>query len=226
MRTVLTIIFILLLVSFLSYAQPAKGQFSIFGGLSMPQGDFANNDFGEDAGFAKTGFCLGAEYVKPLNSPGLSWVTNVSIIFNSVDADPIAEGYGEEQGVDLSGDAGSYLNIPVMTGIRYQSETSPTMQIYGLAQVGLNYMKPPTVELSAEYITAEMETESKTSFGFGIGAGMILNNKYNIGFRYLTFGEQDLESTIDIPGIGTYDEDSEMSLSMILITVGIALGSN
>ena len=224
MRNILTIFLVLIFITCLGYAQSEKGTFGIFGGLSMPQGEFGDDEFEDDAGFAKMGFCIGGEYIKALNSPGLSWVTSISVVLNGLDADPIGDGYSEETGEDLSADAGSYINVPIMTGLRYHTETSPTMQMYGIAQVGLNYMKYPTVELKSDYGSADIEIDATTSFGFAIGGGIILNNKFNIGLRYLTFGDQDVDGKIKIPEQEDEDIESEFSLSFILITVGIPLG--
>jgi hypothetical protein len=226
MKNIFTFLLLIVFIAVMGYGQTGEGKFGIFGGLSMPQGEFADDDFEDDSGFAKMGFCIGGEYVKQLNSPGLSWVTNISVVLNGLDEDPIAEGYEEMAYEDFTADAGSYINVPIMTGLRYSTETSPTMQMYGIAQIGLNYMKYPTIELQGDDGSADIEIDATTSFGFAIGGGIIMNNKFNIGIRYLTFGDQDVDGELKIPYEDDVQIEGEFSLSYLLITIGIPLGSN
>lgn len=223
----ITIVF--LIIPCIINAQTGIGYFGLYGSLSIPQGDFgdddaaSNNDGPPDCGFAKTGFGLGAEFTLPLDSPGLGWITSANVILNGVDEDELA---GDD---DVIIDAGSWLNVPIMTGLRYESEVSPTMKIFGQCQLGLNLVKAPKIELEEDSEKAEVEWDMASSFGFSIGGGIIINNKINIGLRYFSLGEPEIE------GKWKYSEESgeesgkvkwELPISAMLFTVGVNFNSN
>ncbi len=210
------ILCILLFTGFTLYAQLPMGQFGIFGALSLPQGDFGDDDLEADNGIAKTGFGGGLSFTFPLGAPGLGWQTDGMIIFNSID-----QSVFEAEDLDVKG--GRWMNIPIMTGLKYSSGLSPMMEFFILAQVGLTLINGPDMEVSeagmADY--ENWEIGSGTSFGFGFGAGFTLNNKLNVSLRYLALGSAELDVTID--GETVIDADYEPSISMILLTAGINL---
>ncbi len=211
----------------LCYAQ----NFTLYGGLAMPRGDFGDNDLdNNDAGFAKTGLVLGGEYAIPMGSPGLFGVIGVSMVRNSFDEDVFQDAAGDE----FSFDIGPWYNVPIMAGLKYQSEMSPGMRFYATGQVGLNIIKGPKFEESSAYYgeSVEITWDTANSFGFGIGGGVVINDKINLGIRYLSLGEADLEGTVDWTGDGDSGsedvkwEDEDMfdgvpPLSILLLTVGI-----
>ena len=176
---------------------------------------------------------MGAEFTLPLGSPGLGWITSATFILNGFDEDEL-EDYVEDELEDYVDegkmDAGSWLNIPIMTGLRYELEVSPTMKIYGQGQVGLNLVKAPKIEFEYsyyddyedEYYSEKFETEwdIASSFGFAIGGGIIINNKINIGLRYFSLGEPEIEGKIKSSGESDKTE-WELPISAMLITVGI-----
>jgi hypothetical protein len=134
----------------------------------------------------------------------------------------------EDEDVDVNVDAGNWINIPVMTGIKYQLKGSSNMSFYGMAQAGLNFVKGPKIEINSsvsDYDVKETITwDFTSSFGFSIGGGIILNEKYAIGIRYLMLGEPDIKTTAKISINGETEEvkdKKEQPISILLLTVGI-----
>lgn len=229
MKTVLFITaFVLLSGIYQVNAQTEKPYWGLYGAIALPRGDFGSNDTDEDkSGLAKTGFGAGVEHTYPLSSPGLSWVSNVSFILNGFDGEALKDMF-EDEDVDVNVDAGNWINIPVMTGIKYQLKGSSNMSFYGMAQAGLNFVKGPKIEINSsvsEYDVKETITwDFTSSFGFSIGGGIILNEKYAIGIRYLMLGEPDIKTTAKI-SINRETEEvkdkKEQPISILLLTVGI-----
>ena len=203
---------VLLITVGTTYAQIEKGEFGIYGSISIPTGDFGD-DKGIDAGGAKTGFGIGAEYKFPIGSPGLEWITSATFLLNGFDVSEVEKEFTGDI------DACSWINVPVFTGLIFQIQTSPTLDIYGLGQVGLDFIKAPDVEISYMGVSGEISYDLATSFGFGIGGGLIINKKINIGFRYFGFGEPEIKGTMKID---SFEEDMEMEqpISIIMITIG------
>ena len=186
MKYLLTLLFILLIIPSTCFAQSEDSPLSIFGGLAMPRGDFKDDDIDlENAGNAKTGFGAGINYTTPLTKPGLSWISSISLLMN---------GFGEDlfEEEDEKIDAGSWINIPIMSGIKYQTSISPTMKIYVLGQVGLDIVKAPRIE----WDEGELEWDMGTSFGFTFGGGIVLTDNLSIGLRYYSLGEPDIDGEI------------------------------
>lgn len=145
MKRVLAIMFILVLIPAVAYSQDQFGKFNLFGGIAMPRGDFADDDMeDEDSGLAKTGFGIGINHTRELTSPELTWMSSVTLLINGYDLDE------DEFGEDVDVEMGRWMNIPVMTGLRYETSISPTMKIYGFGQAGFNFAKAPNVEVKGE----------------------------------------------------------------------------
>ncbi|MFC1538755.1 hypothetical protein ACFL6H_04970 [Candidatus Latescibacterota bacterium] len=224
MKYLLTLLFIMLIIPSTCFAQAVDSPFSIFGGLAMPQGDFGDDDDLEDCGNAKTGFGAGINYTTQLTNPDLSWISSISFLMNGWDEDMLEEEWGEDTKID----AGSWINIPIMSGIKYQTSISPTMQIYLLGQGGLNIVKAPSLEASyyddydEEWYKDELEWDTGSSFGFTFGGGIVLTDKISIGLRYYSLGEPEIEGEYK-----SEDDDSEKiewegPISILLVMVEIS----
>ena len=152
-RSVLTMVIVAWVFSSAVYGQLQKGRFGVYGTLSLPSGDFGD-DKGNDAGLAKTGFGAGIEFNYPLGTPGLFWTTNAWLLFNGydVDEDDIEDAREDEfddydfdlEDFDL--EIGSYMNIPIMSGLKWVLTLSPTAELYGVGQAGINFAKFPGFE--------------------------------------------------------------------------------
>lgn len=186
-----SVLFSLLIFCNNAFAQESASSmhFSLFGGIALPQGDFGGSEKNNDkAGFAKTGFCAMAEGSKNLNENVL-WVSSLSIALNSMDESAIQSLHYAPYKVT----AGSYLTSWAMTGIGYETAISPTINIYGVGQIGLLLSSVPEVNAEQSEYTWKYTTKMGTSFAFSLGGGIKIN-KINIGLRYYG-GEPEYEQT-------------------------------
>ncbi|MBU8891137.1 MAG: hypothetical protein KOO66_00035 [Bacteroidales bacterium] len=194
----------------------------IYGFLAIPTGNFGNNS-GEGAGYAKMGFGLSAEYTKALGASGIGWATSLTIILNSHDESGLEKFLVEDLGIPDDGNIStkSTMNFPILTGIKYQTDILNYLEIFGVFQVGLNFIKPGNrgVEVGGE--TWEIEYDFYTSFGFSAGGGLILNERFSVGFRYFGLGEPELESSITDPDDNFWTEKIDQKLGVIAITLGV-----
>jgi hypothetical protein len=185
-------------------------------GLSMPMGDFGD-DKGNDAAAATMGFALGGVFDYALSSGGLIWTSSLTVIRNGFDEDLMKQGLAA--GVDV--DAGSWMNIPIMTGLKYETAVSPTIDLYGEGLLGLDFFMPPSADLSLNNVTAEWNSDSGTTFGFEFGGGVVINDKFIAGLKLYMLGSPDIEGTIEQEGQADQDVEGETSISMVLIHGGI-----
>ena len=205
----------------LSFAQAKMGKFAVFAAVSLPSGDFGD-DKTEGDGYATTGFGAGVDYAHPIGTPGLTWFSSGAFLYNGFDDKGIRE-LAESEGIDNPNvDSGSWINIPILTGLKYETDVSPTMDFFAFGQVGLDFYIPPSSYITWEGGSAEMSLDSGTSFGFAIGAGLVFNSKFNVSFRYLSMGEPELEGSITSPG-ETEAISQDTGIAVILLTVGLNL---
>lgn len=177
--------------------------FTAYVGTAMPPGDFGNKHLdNKHAGFAKTGYVVGAEYAVPIRASGLFGVIGISTIGNGFDGSEIRSGFVDMigvEGLEVDLTMGSWNNIPIMAGLKYQSEISPWLRLYGTGQAGINIIRGPKFEMIAEAIggSVDINWKTATSLGFGIGGGAVIYDRINIGMRYLRLGEANLKGTFD-----------------------------
>lgn len=199
------------------------GPLSLQGFISMPTGDFGD-DSGEEAGLAKTGFGVGAEFKLPVGTQRLSWLFSTHLLVNSVDTDVI-----EAEMPGGSVDASSWVNIPLMAGIRVENVASPQIGMYGVGLVGLNFARSPQLDMSGPIdgydAQFKQESGSATSFGFEVGGGVLIADKFDVSLRYLNLGKPEftveVQGTVDGETVVTEGE-FEQSISMFLISAGFA----
>ena len=224
-RTILLLIFISLFITGCGYSQTPPIKFGLFGALSLPTGNFSDDtknfvDYPSSAdGFATLGFGAGLELIYPIGTPGLGWHTTAAFLYHGVDDKKLEELFGAYAEVD----AGSYFLIPILTGLSYTAQLSPNIGLIIIGQGGLSLVQKTTmkVESTYDYSFIEANFDMATSFGFGIGAGFIFNDKFNISFRYLGLGEPEFEYTLEDADGDTYSDSFDLSVGAFLITAGI-----
>jgi hypothetical protein len=182
---------------------------AVFGGVSFPTGDFGATT-GVDAGGAQTGFALGVDGSLAL-APVLAWTSSAILSVNSADVGQLLAGTG------ISADAGSWISVWALTGLKVSGALSPEVEISCFGQVGLLYGVSPEITLTAGTARATQKSASATAFGFGVGAGMTFG-PVAVGLRYLS-GEPEYSVTATGTA-GTYSGKVKQQTSCILITGG------
>ena len=245
MRRVFIIVIILGITFFASPGYTQK--VGVFGHLAFPLGDFGD-EASDKAGYAGWGFGGGVELAIPTATPTFSFVVQGRIVMNSMDEDALQNDYEEIMWYlfylmdpyldleELDVDVGRYINIPFMCGARFDVDVSPEIKFFGKGLLGVNFAKIPKLELAMdvydwyydEYYSFDAEVEADgilTSFCFGLGAGLTINEKWQIGFEYLNLGEPEGEGELTLSTLGysaksTYD--FKQPISMMTIYAGVS----
>jgi opacity protein-like surface antigen len=113
-----------------------------------------------------------------------------------------------------------------MGGLRYETEVSPTADLYGLGQVGININRTPTVEASYDDVSATTSSSTVTSTGFTIGAGVAFSDQIDVSIRYLKLGTPEItrETEVQFDGETEREEDEyDQPLAAIQLLVGVDL---
>ena len=153
----------------------AQHQFDIYAVASIPVGNFANGS-NVQSGFATAGAGGMLSYTRSMSRPkGLGWVTSIAFFRNPSDRFGLI-------------DTGSWLNIPFTTGMSYQTPVSRHIAVYGIAQLGINRVKPPDV------VTPEAEAISEVSWSLGMsaGVGVLFNDIAHIRVQLMSLGQPEV----------------------------------
>ena len=172
-----------------------NGGVGIFGGLALPNGDFADDNADEESGYAKMGLALGADAHLPFGTTPFGWMTSVSINTFGVDD----EMFGEDA------DVGRYWLIPIMTGVSYPVTVGTGMSLIPMAQVGLNLALGPSAE---DDLGNEADFGTSFSLAFSVGADFMFSQNLGATARYVNGGAPERE--VETDG-GDFDKDSPMS---------------
>jgi len=201
-----------------------QGELNVYAGVSFPSGDFSDDvgDIDNGNGYAMPGFSLTGEYVWPIGPPELGWVSGVSVIINRFDGEEAFDLSDDD--VDLS--SGYWLNVPIMTGLKYEVEASPTVDVYGLGQLGINLNKGPNTSIEDEFgNSAKTSYGTAPSLGLNLGAGIVIDDRYIVGLRYKRLGEPEIEAEAEFEtNRGDFSDENayDQPLSVIQLLVGIS----
>lgn len=194
----------------------SKFHFSVFAGLSLPQGDYGSTS-SEKAGFAELGPCASIEGSLEFVQ-NYYWVSSVSFAINSIDQESL-ENNLQSLIPGTTVEAGDYSSTWFMTGLGSDMSLSLSINLYVLLQLGLLLPSYPDITLSNSGESIKQTTKSNTAFAYGFGAGITIS-QFNIGFRYYR-GEPKYEQSAVYQGV-----TSNVNVELPTMIFEIMLGYN
>ncbi|HLP60382.1 MAG TPA: hypothetical protein VK186_16190 [Candidatus Deferrimicrobium sp.] len=224
MKYFIWMLFVSLFFSSTVTAQVATTRPTLYGGLAIPQGDFANaTNTVPKAGFAKNGLCGGFEFGNTFNNESISGIAALSVSVNSMDQKALSSFVQTQTGsYNVSVTAGSYVTVMGLYGIKVKGPLSPTASIYGQAQAGFLFSSMPdwsiTVSPSSYPSSPSTVTEAfdwASTIAYGFGGGLELKDKFNIGVRYIG-GSPEYTMTVK-----TTTTKMRLSTSILQIVFGV-----
>ena len=185
----------------------------LFGGLSLPNGEFGKTD-GENAGFAKQGFFGGAEIMFSL-MPSVGIVLDGRYMINKLNEEELLKQFGSTKGVSVS--VGSYTGILPMGGLRLY--TTGPIGLFVDAQAGYMFAKSPEMTVTAPGFSQTIESQNGKGLAFGASAGLDIGNTLVAGATYI-ISKPKFESTSG-SGASATTTTMEQQMNMIQAWVGI-----
>jgi hypothetical protein len=184
--------------AFTAKAQVTPGSYwSVFGGVSIPTGQFAKSDYGDfldgtinnKAGFAKTGYTIGLDgawYIHKTN-----WAIAATISYqdqgqlSAKDAHTLAAGYQDAFGVDTGAASTSnrYRNLNILVGPQYSFFFSKfTVDLRANVGIVKSFSTPEMdIKITDADIPYQFSQLSSTATGFAYGGSADL--RYQLGKR-------------------------------------------
>lgn len=220
MKNKLVFTFTLILGMALPVASFSQGSMFLHFGAGFPQSDFKDDNH-DDSGIAGTGLNLGLKYVMPLNQSGLGLFFGGDIMINGLQSDFKNDYEDEAEDADITWPY--YINVPLTGGINYTLKANDKISFFGEAGVGPDFLY--MTKWTEKYDEGESVTTAKlsTTFGFKIGGGLLINDKFTIGLHYFALGDHRIKFETQWE-----DEDSETfklnrKISLVTLTFGFKL---
>ncbi|GEM_PF-1299651 len=195
---------------------PAVHRKSIFGvdaGLALPSGDFGSTDQVR-GGLVQTGYFVGVHLMSVQDQVPVAWYTSIMLSRNRIEAPGFPS-----LGPDVAVDAGSYTCLWFMTGVHVVGELSPTSGIYGVGQVGEVFGWSPAINASSALGYARLKPANGSAFAFGVGGGLVINDRYTIGCKFI-HGEPEYSMSI-VGSALTVFVKGKQSTSILQISAGM-----
>lgn len=186
-------------------------RFAILGAVSLPVGDLGSTS-GLQAGYAETGFALGADGNFPI-ARNFGWMGTAVFTANGTDLKSQFAGTG------LSINSTSWTGFWLLSGIRASGYAAPQFELYLHGQVGFLVGSTPELRLSYASASASQPSATSAGFAYGVGAGMNVNH-IHAGVRFIS---SEPEYQIQAQGTGgTAIGKFKQPTSLVLVTFGIA----
>jgi len=241
----LSFLFFATLFAFTAKAQVTHDSYwSVFGGASVPTGQFAKSDYGNfldgtinnKAGFAKTGYTIGLDGAWYIHKSGWAFAATISYQdqgqLSAKDAHTLAAGYQDAFGVDTGAAStkNRYRNLNVLVGPQYSFFFSK-FAIDLRANVGIvkSFSTPEMdIVITDANIPYPFAQLSSNKIGFAYGGSADL--RYQLGKK---LGLVLKENFVNSPGVAITNTsrinnagrlDTKQSISIAQTTLGLNFG--
>ena len=248
-RSIISMLALLLLTAALMAQEEEKKNvsFTIFAGATVPVGNYAEPigvnagltrrfgfQAGEFVGMAKTGFGTGIECMTEVLTENLYWSITAQFLANPIDDTEITALFRHQldDTSTVAFDNGTWMHIPVMTGLSYALPLGGDFRLFVTLQGGLNLTQQASRRaIVVGTVVEETTFEWTPNFGYQAGLGIEFMRSYHLIFRYVNLDTPHYEGT-RIPNVRFFPETPrrEMdisgdarSVSMFFIALGYTL---
>lgn len=212
---------VLALVAALVLPPPLQAQgkwsASLFGGGTLPMGDFGD-DAGDEAGLANPGFVLGSELAMSIRSvPGLDWLSTLQGVAFGVD-----ESFLEELLPGAQVDMGRYLGAMALTGLRLRvGEAGTRIHLAGQLLVGVMRAPSGTFSDAGERVELELESGWEPVKGLSGGVGAAFGERITVEGRYVHLISPEVSAELTSQGVVLEEFQGEQPMSWIQVVLAI-----
>jgi hypothetical protein len=202
----------------------SQGGFSIHGGISVPVGDFGDDDHNnKNANGAATGFNIGGKYQYPLNEGGLGLYLSANFDYNGLKKnirEDIKNGFPDFLAPDAKFTFQKFLNIPVIAGLYYEYKANESVSLFGELGPGIDFLKITDMKLETNGQKGSLfHFKTKPQFAFEAGGGLIIQGKYFLDLHYCGLGKHKGRSEVEL-NTGTQNIDFDINVSLLTVSLG------
>lgn len=199
----------------------AQGTFSYHFGLSFPSGNFADDDYDklwERSGGAGMGLDLGLKYLYPLNSNGLNLFAGVDLNAFALKKDIRDDFEDINTKADIT--LPKYLSLPISGGLNYKMKVNDKVSLYGEGGIALGILKMTNYKAEEGSDETKQVFDLATNAGYKIGAGLILNDKMEIGITHFGLGKYSIDNEVKSDHQTEKGDDIAIRVEYTMLTLG------
>jgi hypothetical protein len=148
----------------------SAGEIEVNTNWSVPLGDFES----KEGGNARQGFGVGAGG-SIFFKQRVAFVAEISLLHNPDNTPALS----------ADGQSGSWMNLPVLAGLRLQSDPGRRFRGYGQLQAG--YAMVWHTDVTGGGFTDSMD--GRPAGCLGVGAGVVLGRQWHMGLRFFQMGQ-------------------------------------
>jgi hypothetical protein len=194
-----------------------ESHFSLFGGLSLPAGDFASTS----GGAAKLGYTIGAEYELRFGKY-VGWIIQFNYTRNAIDDDALRGQFGLG-GFPFNLSSTPWITLAPVTGVKLTGPLSPDFSVFCTLGAGAAFGTSPELNITGQGFSVNQSAAKATAFTFSISGGFLVADIFRVDAKYMeTTLKYDISVHATAPGLeisGT--GQAEQKTSVILIEVGV-----
>ena len=151
---------------------------SLYGGASIPMGDFSKTGVNKSDGFANTGFCAMLEGRMTLSESFL-WVSSITMSINGM-----AEGDLQNRSFGYKVSADSYNQFWFLTGFSFDLINRSKSKLIGILQIGTLVPSFPDITYSSNNIISGTQSATGSlTLAYGFALEMLLKD-ISISVKY------------------------------------------
>lgn len=205
---------------------------TISGVFSFPVGDFGEANGKSGDGYTTFGFGAIGDVNLVVIPPDWGWLTSIAFFYNGYNDDQVKSVYYDalitSSNYDVKNEVIGYMIFPIMTGISFRTKLSSDLDFIGFGQGIFSLIKGPkiTSDLTGSSIsgTAKVSYDLAKSFGFGVGAGLIVNNFVNVSARFLFIGNPSLNYKVDLSNTSESIPMQSYKVNQLISLIAFSIG--
>lgn len=209
---------VLVIVLLFTNGLSAQRWFDVHANLSIPVGDFGDDDEG-GAGIGANG---GLKLNYLFNEDGVGAFGAVDFFINGTSQDvqeDMEDMFEETFGVQASYDFPQFRNIPFSAGLQFYIDTHEGVEILLNGGLTANYLSVSDFDIEIEGDVLKIKTDPAFHVGFKAGAELLIAKRISLQVGYFGLGDHELSMTASAPGMP--DEESESGFKVSMLTVGL-----
>jgi len=197
----------------------AQRWFDVHTNLSIPVGDFGD----DDAGGAGIGANGGLKLNYLINEDGVGAFGAVDFFINGTSRDvqeDLEDMFDEAFGVQANYDFPQFRNIPFSTGLQFYIDTHEGVEILLNGGLTANYFSFSDFEIEIDGDVLKVSADPAFNVGFKVGAELLIAKRISLQVGYFGLGNHEYSMTTSAPGIPDEQDDYDMNVSMLSVGLG------
>jgi opacity protein-like surface antigen len=224
MKNFMVIAFCLFLCFFVPSKTYSQGSFAVHVGTAIPGSDFGSDDvFDPNAFGAALGASIGVKHFLPFFIEGLEFFYGIDFNYHGLQND-VREDF-EREIREIAGARPDItfhriINIPITAGFKHSYHFNERIGLFANVGLAWNFLNITDLEATILGQSMTVEYDPTNNFGFKIGGGIRINQRFSISVDYFGLGTHEVEARLRAPGF-SQGERFEGKIEFLALRFGV-----